>query len=38
MDLLLSMAVEFWNSLAPTTWLLLLGLLVSYTLVKKTLF
>jgi hypothetical protein len=38
MDLLFSMATHIWDSLAPTTWLLLLGLLVSYTLVKKTLF
>lgn len=37
MDLLISMTSEFWNSLAPTTWLLLLGLLVSFTFVKKTL-
>ncbi len=37
MDLLISMTLEFWNSLAPTTWLLLLGLLVSYTFIKKAL-
>jgi hypothetical protein len=37
MDLLISMATELWNSFAPTTWLLLLGLLVSFTFVKKTL-
>jgi hypothetical protein len=38
MDVLISMAMELWNSMAPTTWLLLLGLLVSFTYVKKTLF
>ena len=38
MDLLLSMTSEIWHSMAPTTWLLLLGLLVSYTFVKKILF
>jgi len=38
MDLLLSVATNIWDSLAPTTWLLLLGLLVSYSLLKKTLF
>ena len=38
MDLLMSMAMDFWNSLAPTTWLLLLGLLLSYTFVRKALF
>jgi len=37
MDLLISMTMEFWNSLAPTTWFLLLGLLVSFTFIKKTL-
>jgi hypothetical protein len=38
MDLLVSMVTDFFNSLAPTTWLMLLGLLVSYTLLKKALF
>ena len=38
MDLLLSMATDFWNSLAPTTWFLLLGLLLSFQLLRKTLF
>jgi len=38
MELLMSMTMEIWNSMAPTTWLLLLGLLVSYTFVKKSLF
>ncbi len=37
MDLLIAMTMEFWNSLAPTTWLLLLGLLVSLTFIKKSL-
>ena len=37
MNLLISMTTELWNSLAPTTWLLLLGLLVSYTFIRKTL-
>jgi hypothetical protein len=37
MDLLLSMTSEIWHSMAPTTWLLLLGLLVSYTFVKRIL-
>ncbi len=37
MDFLISMTMGLWNSLAPTTWLLLLGLLVSFTLLKKTL-
>ena len=26
---------DIWNIMAPTTWLLLLGLLVSFTFVKK---
>ena len=38
MDLLQSFTMNIWNSLAPTTWILLLGLLVSYTFVRKTLF
>ncbi len=37
MDLLISMTMGLWNSLAPTIWLLLLGLLVSYTFIKKAL-
>jgi len=36
MELLISMTMALWNSLAPTTWLLLLGLLVSYTFIRKT--
>ena len=38
MDLLLSVAMNIWNGLVPTTWLLLLGLLGTYTLLRKTLF
>jgi hypothetical protein len=38
MDLLLSVTMNIWNSLALTTWLLLLGLLGSYSLLRKTLF
>jgi len=37
MDLLISMTMGLWDSLAPTTWLLLLGLLISYTFIRKTL-
>ena len=37
MDHLILITMEFWNSLAPTTWLLLLGLLISFTFIKKTL-
>jgi hypothetical protein len=37
MDLLMSMAVEIWSSFAPTTWLLVPGLLISFNLVRKTL-
>jgi hypothetical protein len=37
MDLFMSMAVEIWSSLAPTTWFLVLGLLISFNLVRKTL-
>lgn len=38
MDLFLSIATTIWGSLAPTTWVMLLGLLVSYTFVRKVLF
>ena len=38
MDLLISIASEFWHGMAPTTWLLVLGGLISFTLLKKTLF
>ena len=37
MELLISMAMELWNSLAPTTWLFLLGILVSFTFIRKAL-
>ena len=37
MDILASWMHELWSLMAPTTWLLLLGLLVSYTFVKKAL-
>ena len=38
MDLLIAVAVDMWNALAPTTWLMLLGLLVSFNLLRKSLF
>ncbi len=38
MDFLISVAVEMWNTLAPTTWLMLLGLLVSFNFLRKALF
>ena len=38
MDLLISMATELWATLAPTTWFMVLGLLISINLLKKTLF
>ena len=38
MEALISIATEFWNALAPTTWFLLLGLLISLTFLKKVLF
>jgi hypothetical protein len=37
MDVLLSMTTGIWNSVGPTTWLLVLGLLGSITLLRKTL-
>jgi hypothetical protein len=37
MNLLMSMTMDIWNSLAPTTWLMLLALLLSYTFLRKTL-
>jgi hypothetical protein len=37
MDLLISMLTQFWNTLAPTTWFMVLGLLISLSLLKKTL-
>lgn len=38
MDLLISTAIEFWETMAPTTWLLILGLLISFNFLKKALF
>jgi len=38
MEALISIATEFWNALAPTTWFLVLGLLVSLSFLKKVLF
>jgi len=38
MDALLSITMDIWNSFAPTTWLMTLGLLGSITLLRKTLF
>jgi len=37
MDLLISTLTEFWGALAPTTWVVL-GLLISFSFVKKLLF
>ena len=38
MDSLISMAIQIWETTPPTTWLLLLGVLISLNLLKKTLF
>ena len=38
MESLISIATEFWNALAPTTWFLVLGLLISLSFLKKVLF
>ncbi len=38
MELLIPMAVDFWNALAPITWFLVLGLLISLSFLKKALF
>ncbi len=38
MDIILSMVGNFWTALAPTTWILVLGLLISFNLLRKTLF
>lgn len=38
MESLVSIATAFWIALAPTTWLLVLGLLVSLSYLKKALF
>ena len=37
MELMLGLFQQFWNFMAPTTWLLLLGILVSFTFVRKAL-
>jgi hypothetical protein len=36
MEPLISMAAEFWNALAPTTWFLVLGLPISLISLKKS--
>ncbi len=38
MDVIFSMAGNIWTALAPTTWILLLGLLIWFNLLRKTLF
>ncbi len=38
MEALISIATEFWNTLAPTTGFLVLGLLISLSFLKKVLF
>jgi hypothetical protein len=38
MDILISVAAEFWSTMAPTTWFMVLGLLVSFSFLKKILF
>ncbi len=38
MDLLVSSAFEVWDVMAPTTWFLVLGLLIAFNLLKKVLF
>jgi len=38
MNLLFSMANELWQAMAPSTWFLILGLLVSIDFLKKVLF
>ena len=37
MDFLISTAIEFWDAMAPTTWVVL-GLIASFNFVKKALF
>ena len=37
MDLFISFAIEMWNTLPPTTWFLVLGLLISINFVRKAL-
>jgi hypothetical protein len=36
MELLHSITINIWSSLAPTTWMLLLGLLASFAFVRKS--
>lgn len=38
MDILISVAAEFWNTIVPTTWFMVLGLLISFSFLKKILF
>lgn len=38
MDIILSMAGNIWTAMAPTTWMLVLGLLISFNRLRKTLF
>jgi len=37
MDLLISAALEMWNTFAPTTWFMVLGVLISLHMLRKTL-
>ena len=34
----MSLATELWNTMPPTTWLLVLGALISFNFVRKALF
>lgn len=38
MDSLISIATQIWEITPPTTWLLVLGVLISLNLLRKTLF
>ncbi len=38
MDLIMSTFGGFWMSMEPTTWILVLGLLVAFNLLRKVLF
>ncbi len=38
MSHIISMASDIWTAMAPTTWILVLGLLVSFNLLRKALF
>jgi len=35
---LFSIVIDLWHSMAPTTWFLILGVLISLNLLKKALF